>query len=77
MSTISLRVPSDLAHKYEQANEEKKKKVEQYINAWLNMFLTTQSPDAKLLEIMRQTSAIAKGNGMTPEILDELLADGE
>ena len=38
MNTISIHVPSSLAHVYEKANEEKKKKAEQYINAWLQAF---------------------------------------
>ena len=70
-----LFIPRSLAYIYEQANDEKKKKAEQYFNAWLNIFLNTQSQDAILFEIMNKASAIAKKNGLTPQILEEILAD--
>ncbi len=75
MNTISIHVPPSLAHIYEIANEEKKKKAEQYINAWLNAFFSSKSPDERLFDIMKEATAIAKKNGLTPEILDELLKD--
>lgn len=77
MNTISIHVPSALARIYETANEEKKKKAEQYINAWLNSFLSKKSPDDRLLDIMGEATALAKKNGLTPDILDELLKDEE
>jgi hypothetical protein len=77
MNTISIHVPSSLAHIYEGANEDKKKKAEQYISAWLNAFLSSKSPDDRLLDIMHEATVIAKKNGLTPEKLDELLKDGK
>lgn len=77
MNTISIHVPDSLANIYEKANKEKKKKAEQYINAWLKSFLNSKSTDDSLFEIMEKTTAIAHKNGLTPEILDQLMKDEE
>ena len=77
MNTISIHVPSSLANVYEKANDEKKKKAEQYINAWLQAFLSKKSPDERLFDIMGAATALAKKNGLTPEILNDLLKDEE
>jgi DNA-binding phage protein len=77
MNTISIPVTPTLARNYEEATGEKKKKAEQYINAWLNAFLNSKSPDEGLFEVMARATAIAKNNGLTPEKLDELLKDEE
>jgi hypothetical protein len=77
MQTISIHVPSSLARSYEKANEEQKKKAEQYIKAWLKSFLSTKSSDQRLFDIMHSATAIAQKNGLTPELLDELLKDEE
>ena len=75
MNTISIHVPSSLANIYEKANEETKKKAEEYINAWLISFFSSKSPDDRLFGIMKQATEIAKKNGLTPEKLDQLLKD--
>ena len=77
MNTISIHVPSSLANMYKQANEETKKKAEQYINAWLSSFFSSQSPDDHLMDIMKQATNLAKKNGLTPERLEQLLKDEE
>jgi hypothetical protein len=77
MNTISIHVPNSLATIYEKANEEKKKKAERYINAWLSSFLSSQSPDDSLFDIMKKATDIAKKNGLTPEMLDQLMKDEE
>ena len=77
MNTISIHVPNSLANIYEHADEEKKKKAEQYIIAWLTYFLSGKSSNDRITEIMKQTSEIARNNGLTPEILEELLKDEE
>jgi hypothetical protein len=75
MNTISLHVNSSLAKIYRNADEEKKKKVEQFFSAWLSSYLGSNSPDDRLFDIMKQSSEIAKRNGMTPEILEQILKD--
>lgn len=77
MNTISIHVTNSLAKIYENADEEKKKKAEQYINAWLNSFFSSKSSNDRITEIMKQTSEIARKNGLTPEILEQLLKDEE
>jgi len=77
MNTISIHVPMSLATKYEHADKEKKLQAEQYINAWLTYFLNSKSSNDRITEIMKQTSEIARRNGLTPEILEELLKDEE
>jgi hypothetical protein len=75
MNTISIHVAPSLALTYEQANSEKKKKAELFINAWLKEFLTGKSSDEQLFEIMDKATGIAQKNGLTAEKLDELLKD--
>jgi hypothetical protein len=73
MNTISIHVSASLANTYEHANEEKKRKVEQYINAWLSAFFSNQAPDERLFDIMKQAAGIAKKNGLTPAVLNQLM----
>ncbi len=77
MNTISIHVPASLAKSYEHADKEKKTIAENYINVWLNYFLNSKSANDRLFDIMKETSEIAKKNGLTPEIMEELLKDGE
>ena len=75
MNTISIHVPASLARTYEHADEDRKKKAEEYINAWLSSFLSGKSPNDRLFEIMKEAGEMAKKNGLTPEILEQLLKD--
>ncbi len=77
MNTISIHVPDSLARVYNHADENKKKRAEQYINAWLTNFLNSKSSNDKITEIMKRVSDTAKSNGLTPEILEDLLKDEE
>ena len=77
MDTISIHVPNSLANIYKHANDEQKKKAEEYINAWLSSFLSTKTPNDQLFSIMKQATDLAKKNGLSPEILDQLMKDEE
>jgi hypothetical protein len=77
MQTISIHVPPALAKTYENANEEKKQRAEQFINAWLESFLGSKTPDDRMFDLMKQATANAKKNGLTPEKLEELIKDEE
>ncbi len=73
MSTISITVSPALANLYEQANENEKRKAEQYINSWLSSFFFVILLMIAFFEIMKQASEIAKKNGLTPEKPDQLI----
>lgn len=77
MNTISIHVPNEMAKMYEHANKQKKREAEQYISAWLAYFLKSDSSNDILFEMMKQTSETARKNGLTPEILEDLLKDEE
>ena len=75
MKTISLNVPPKTARAFEQADPSVKQKAEIYINAWLDGFLSKQSPNERLKSIMEEATKEAEKNGFTPDKLDELLKD--
>jgi hypothetical protein len=75
MKTISLNVPPKIAQAFEQADAAVKQKAEIYINAWLDSFLSKQSPNQRLKSIMETATREAKSNGFTPDKLDDLLKD--
>lgn len=76
MSTISIHVPSPLASIYEKANKAQKQKVEQFISAWLESFLTVNPATSdKLLDIMQYASKTAQENGLTESTLQEILGE--
>lgn len=52
MKTISLNVPPKVAQAFEQADASVKQKAEIYINAWLDGFLSKQSPNERLREAL-------------------------
>ena len=75
MKTISLNVPPKIALAFENADNSVKQTAEIYINAWLDSFLSKQSPNKKLLSIMKKATKEAKDKGFTPDKLDSLLGD--
>lgn len=75
MKTISLNVPPKVAQAFEQADASVKQKAEIYINAWLDGFLSKQSPNERLRSIMKNATEEAKKNGFTEDKLDDLLKD--
>ncbi|MEH6305557.1 hypothetical protein RYH73_07880 [Olivibacter sp. CPCC 100613] len=77
MKTISIQVPPALASAFEQADPDRKRKVEIYINAFLNDFFSNQSANERLFKTMRKASAEAKSKGFSQEELDKLLNEGE
>ena len=73
MENISIPVPPYIARAFENADSNVKRKAEIYINAWLSDFFSTKSANEQLFAIMKQATAEANSNGLTPEKLDELL----
>jgi len=77
MKTISIHVPPSIADLFEQADENKKRKAEIYINAWLSDFFNEKSANEKLLSIMKASTDEAKSKGFTPNMIDDLLKEDE
>ena len=74
-TTITIPLPTELAEIYNQASPEDKYKVEVWVRLLLRD-LAHPDPD-KLKRAMDAASDEAQANGLTPEILEEILADDE
>jgi predicted CopG family antitoxin len=68
MKTINIRVSDKAAEEYLRMNEEEKNRLSQLFNELVKDKRT-------LLQVMDDMSEYAKKQGLTPEILDELLND--
>jgi hypothetical protein len=74
MSTVTLEVTPEMAAWYVQASEAEKREMALMLEMYYRE-LTNPKPGDSLLESMRRISAYAKEQGMTEEILAEILAD--
>ena len=77
MGNITIPVLPFIANVFEKADEDVKRKVEIYINAWLNNLFNSRSGNEQLFKLMQKGSAEACANGLTPGQLDELLKTEE
>jgi predicted CopG family antitoxin len=68
MKTINIMVSDKAAEKFLSMNEEEKNRLSQLFNEMVEDKRT-------LLQVMDDMSEYAKKQGLTPEILDELLND--
>lgn len=75
MATIQIDVPNELVGAYERATAEERKRFQ----VWIELLLKDMARKEKLslLEAMDRLSAEAQANGLTPEILEEILSDEE
>ncbi|ACA98824.1 conserved hypothetical protein [Picosynechococcus sp. PCC 7002] len=71
METITIQVESHLAEAYQQIDPQKQRQIQ----ALLNIFLAKAINPKPLLEVMETASQQAIAQGMTPEILETILAD--
>ncbi|BAZ83826.1 hypothetical protein [Dolichospermum compactum] len=71
METITLQVDPEIAKAYREAEPEKQKNSLIVCNLILKKFLKNTSFE----EIVQQIRQEAEQNGLTPEILEELLKD--
>lgn len=62
-----------IAKAFEEADIEKREKAEILVNIWLNNLFGTKSESEKLIEILDKGAAEAKANGLTSDILAQLL----
>ena len=71
MENITIQVDSKIAQAYRNADPEKKRKIQTFLNVMLNKTVN----EKPLLEIMQEASEEAVANGMTPEILESILSN--
>ena len=71
METISIEVEPEIAKAYQEANLIERQKMQIILNGWLKQFMNRRS----LEEIIQEMQAQAKKNGLTQDILDEILSD--
>ncbi|PZU97718.1 MAG: hypothetical protein DCE90_06460 [Pseudanabaena sp.] len=71
METISIEVEPEIARAYQEANLMERKKMQLVLNSSLKQFVNKRS----LEKIIQEMQAQAQANGLTQEILDEILAD--
>ena len=71
METITIEVEPDIARAYQEANLMERKKMQLVLNSSLKQFMNRRS----LEEIIREMQAQAQANGLTQEILNEILSD--
>ena len=72
METINISVDSSIANLYNNLNAMEQKKINLLLAIWLKKTLTNQKP---FKEVMEECSQEAQANGLTPEILEEILLE--
>ena len=71
METISIEVDSEVAKVYQKANLIERQKIQIILNGLLKQIMNSRS----LEEIIQEMQEQAQVNGLTQEILDEILND--
>ena len=71
METISIEVDSEVAKVYQKANLIERQKIQIILNGLLKQIINSRS----LEEIIQEMQEQAQVNGLTQEILDEILND--
>ncbi len=68
-STITIQVDAIVAQAYREAEPGKQQKIQTIVNDWLKLIIEDKSLD----QIIQEMQEKAKANGLTQEILDEIL----
>ena len=71
METITIEVEPEIARAYQEANWMERKKIRIIFSSSLKQFMNRRS----LEEIIQEMQAQAQANGLTQEILNEILSD--
>jgi peptidyl-tRNA hydrolase len=71
MENITIQVDSETAQAYRNADPEKQRKIQMFLNIMLKKTVNQKN----LLETMQEASQEATTNGLTPEVLDSILSD--
>jgi hypothetical protein len=69
METISIEVEPEIARAYQNSNSTERKKIQMTFNILFKQIMNTRS----LEDIIQEMQAQAKANGLTQEILDQIL----
>ena len=72
MENITIQVDSAIAQAYRDAEPEKQEKIQTIVNDWLKLIIQDKSLEQIIEELQEQ----AKMQGLTQEVLDEILRDG-
>jgi hypothetical protein len=73
--TITIPLDPQTAQAYDSAAPEQKRKIQALLSLWLRELAAGEFPS--LQEVLDDVGRKAKDRGLTPEILDSLLALGE
>ena len=71
MGTITIQVDAEVAKAYQGINSTNRKKIEMLFN----ILLQQELKEISLMQIMDDIRYQAEKNGLTPEILESILAD--
>lgn len=77
MESILISVPPYIARAFNNADDDKKRNAEIYINTFLNEIFSEEPANERLFKTMKKASDEAKGNGFTTDVMNELLKDDE
>jgi hypothetical protein len=69
METIAIQVDQDVAKAYREADPSEQLKIQQLLNSWLKQTMKRRSLEVIIQNMQDQ----AKANGLTPDILNEIL----
>ena len=76
MKHASINLDKEVANAYLEAPSDQRKKLDHIVNSWLkNIFYRKNDAKKKLFETMDEIGRMAKANGLTPEILEEILQE--
>lgn len=73
METISIEVEPEIAKAYQNSSSIERKKIQMTFNILVKQIMNTRS----LEDIIQEMQAQAKANGLTQEILDEILNEDD
>ncbi|NEN92029.1 MAG: hypothetical protein F6K48_25230 [Okeania sp. SIO3H1] len=71
MENITIQVDPEIAKAYREAEPEKQQKIQTIVNDLLKSIIQEKS----LAQIIQEMQEQAKANGLTQEILDQILED--
>ncbi len=74
METITIPVDPAIAKAYREADPEKQQKIATIVNDWLKSIIQ-EKEEKSLEEIIEEMQYQAKANGLTQEILEQILAE--
>lgn len=74
METITIPVDPAIAKAYREADPEKQQKIATIVNGWLKSIIQDKQ-EKSLEQIIEEMQYQAQANGLTQEILDQILAE--